>query len=76
MRRPNYDGTQACADHPYPDVVFFPPERRGVPREARELCRRCTFRVDCAAYAMANDFEGIWGGTTYEQRRRAQGKKP
>lgn len=29
----------------------------------------CPFRDPCLAYALANDVEGVWGGTTYAERR-------
>ena len=29
----------------------------------------CPFRDPCLAYSLANDVEGVWGGTTYAERR-------
>jgi WhiB family redox-sensing transcriptional regulator len=38
--------------------------------EAKAVCRRCPVRAQCLAWAVAADtVEGIWGGTTEEERR-------
>jgi WhiB family redox-sensing transcriptional regulator len=44
-------------------------------QEAKAVCRRCTVRRDCLAYALAHGEDiGIWGGLSSRQRRaiRAQ----
>ena len=49
--------------------IFFP-ERGVIPRAAMAVCARCTVRPQCLQYALDNDEVGIWGGKTYEARRR------
>jgi WhiB family redox-sensing transcriptional regulator len=37
---------------------------------ARRVCHRCPVRTECLAHALLNDErEGIWGGTTPNQRK-------
>jgi WhiB family redox-sensing transcriptional regulator len=51
--------------------AFFP--RKGESAAiAKRICNtRCNVREDCLAYALEQrvDF-GVWGGTTYRQRRK------
>ena len=40
-------------------------------RAARALCRMCKVRDECLQYAfVTKQVDGIWGGTTEEERRR------
>ena len=34
------------------------------------ICAGCPVARECAEYAVAIEADGIWGGLTYEQRRR------
>jgi WhiB family redox-sensing transcriptional regulator len=66
----------ACRDPGIPTRVFF--AYRGdleTMRAAQKICAGCTVRVQCLAYALAVDAEGIWGGTTHQQRERMQGRR-
>lgn len=62
-----------------PDLFF--PERGASTREAKEVCRACTVRLDCLEYALVNSEKfGIWGGLSERERRtlrrdRAQRRK-
>ena len=57
------------------DPELFHPER-GVAqrdlREAKAVCAACPVREPCLAYALTPPVEkfGIWGGFTWQQRRR------
>ena len=52
-----------------PDLFF--PERGASTREAKEVCRACTVRLDCLEYALVNGEKfGIWGGLSERERRR------
>lgn len=52
-----------------PDLFF--PERGASTREAKEVCRGCTVRLDCLEYALVNGEKfGIWGGLSERERRR------
>jgi WhiB family transcriptional regulator, redox-sensing transcriptional regulator len=50
------------------------------PFPALMVCMSCPVRRECREYAMTNNELGIWGGTTYDERRRLrrklQGKMP
>lgn len=55
--------------------LFFADERakrRGlpaeVPPEVAPVCGACEVRLECLDWALSNDEEGVWGGTTLQQR--------
>jgi WhiB family redox-sensing transcriptional regulator len=51
--------------------LFFPIGPMGSAaqiRSAQAICDRCTVSQDCLSYAMRTMPEGIWGGTTREER--------
>lgn len=56
--------------------TFFPVGRQGRRRlasgdlsePAKQVCRRCPAVRDCLKYALGNDVQGVWGGTTYDER--------
>jgi len=53
--------------------VFFP--RKITPAAvdyAKAHCRRCPVLGPCLAYALLNDADGIWGGTTAAERQEMQ----
>lgn len=70
----------ACKEWPqeYLDD-FFPLSEDGARREMKltkppvhvmDICRnRCPVQAQCLATALRNNLVGIWGGTTYSQRR-------
>ncbi|MGH3149302.1 MAG: WhiB family transcriptional regulator [Streptosporangiaceae bacterium] len=64
----------ACRDA-NPDL-FFPVAAKGATlrdiARAKTVCRRCAVRLACLAYAVENGQEGIWGGTTNDERRAMQ----
>lgn len=53
--------------------LFFPEgtkEQQGVATyKAKHICSGCTIAKQCLAEALANDEEGIWGGTTTNERK-------
>jgi WhiB family redox-sensing transcriptional regulator len=67
--------------------LFFPISRAGPAREqvasAKAICARCEIRQACLGYALdAGPVQGVWGGTTEEERgrllrrkRRAHGRR-
>ena len=69
------DGVQ-CAELP---SVFFPndepdPESRKVMVDvAKQICNDCAVRLRCFDYALSAGMQGIWGGTTYEERQKLKG---
>jgi WhiB family redox-sensing transcriptional regulator len=40
---------------------------------AKAVCGRCAVRANCLSYALETRPEGIWGGTTEEERRAKRG---
>jgi WhiB family redox-sensing transcriptional regulator len=57
--------------------LFFPisyagPALRQVAK-AKAICARCQIQQDCLGYALdAGSIQGVWGGTTEEERRLLQ----
>lgn len=60
----------ACRGHD--PELFFPIGTTGpaVPQAeaAKLVCRGCGVRVECLTVAMSGRFDGVWGGTTVEER--------
>jgi WhiB family redox-sensing transcriptional regulator len=57
--------------------LFFPvsPNGRAILQaaEAKAVCARCPVRRECLEYAQTNaPIDGIWGGTTPQERQRAR----
>lgn len=70
---PPVDGSQPCRD--VDPELFFP--KRSEPdfsEPAIATCRRCPFLHECLAYALTNDVDGVWGGTTPAQRSALRDK--
>ena len=51
--------------------LFFPDDKRnkGVVAIAKSFCDRCPIQSDCLDHAIKNEEQGIWGGTTDDERR-------
>ena len=66
------DGAGKCKTHPTPDDFTEDGQRKGQ-RAARERARRtcwgCPFLKPCHAWAVDTMQEGVYGGTTTEERR-------
>lgn len=81
------DGAPLCAETD--PELFFPVEPfDGSKRiieyyssesEAKAICGKCPYQLDCLTYALkSSDLQGIWGGTTAKDRtaiRRGRGAK-
>jgi WhiB family redox-sensing transcriptional regulator len=57
----------ACGQTPEPDA-FTPLTDEGV-EAARRFCRTCPVLADCLSWALAAGVDGVWGGTTEDERR-------
>ena len=68
---PNW-GAGACHQGVGVDTeIFFTDDKAlEVPEEPASYCRRCDIQADCLAFALEYDERGVWGNTTYEQRKR------
>ncbi|HZR47898.1 MAG TPA: WhiB family transcriptional regulator [Streptosporangiaceae bacterium] len=54
----------------FPVSVTGPAVRQA--EAAKTVCRGCTVRENCLSYALEIMPEGIWGGTTREERQAAR----
>lgn len=70
--RPDWLLYALCAVDQIDVDLFFPrDEMRGQDHLlARDYCNRCPVRFQCLAYALHNREEGIWGGTSTDERYR------
>ncbi len=59
----------ACARPGVDPEWFFPVGDPGAEERARAVCAGCPVRDACLAYAMEHAVQGIWAGTTTEERR-------
>ena len=65
-----------CATHPNPDLWFAhnKPGHTGSlsndQKKAIAICRQCPVRLPCLVEAIKTNSEGVWGGTTHNQRKR------
>jgi len=58
--------------------LFFPGPGVWQAQVAKAVCGRCAVRANCLSYALEIMPEGIWGGTTREERqaaRRSSGRR-
>ena len=78
----NWRAASACLNAD-PDLFFPVAVGNAVSKQvsrALRLCQECTVRQDCLDFAMqTGEKDGIWGGTTPEERiraRRARNRRP
>ena len=64
--RPKWMARAACREV---DTSVFFPARGEATNEARAICSGCPVAGPCLAYAVAEDVEGCWGGTSKRERR-------
>ena len=44
--------------------------------EMKGICNSCVHKIECRDYAIADpNIFGIWGGTTYEERRELRASR-
>ena len=69
VERESWTKQALCAGHP-DRRAWFPEEYRSA-GPARAVCRVCPVRSECLTYAITTgQDDGIWGGTTPQERRR------
>ena len=66
--RPPWMSQAACRGS---TANFFPGAGESLDA-AREVCSVCPVRAPCAAYALENDLQGVWAGTSQRERRRSR----
>jgi len=58
--------------------LFFPATAAGIGRrqigKAKTVCGRCVVRANCLSHALKTEQDGIWGGTTAQERRAMGGR--
>jgi hypothetical protein len=42
---------------------------------ARRVCIGCPYKLECLTYAVENNMDGVWGGTSEGERRRMKETK-
>lgn len=71
-----FDGTQICKE--VDPEIFFPEDyddRKAV-IEAKGICNSCPLTTSCLKYALTDkSLDGIWGGTTPNERRNIRRRK-
>ena len=56
------------------DRIFFPGKGKPANKRAyRRYCTGCPVQLICLKYAVVNDLDGIWGGTTKSERTSMHG---
>lgn len=67
-----FDTTNAACTTADPDI-FFPEQGKGNTRlmveQAKAICAGCPVAMQCLAEAIAENHDGIWGGTTAKERK-------
>ena len=49
--------------------LFFAPSKSDVTTVAISICQSCPVRQQCFYEAISYGYDGVWGGSTYDQRR-------
>ena len=58
-----------CRDGAIPLDDFYPASYAAMPPEMERACAACPVREECLEYAIWNESDGYWGGTTPLQRK-------
>jgi WhiB family redox-sensing transcriptional regulator len=80
MQRPSFTESGPAACQSEADLFFPDPKDRSVEtlrqvRAAKAICGRCPYKLECAEWAIQTPYEeGIWGGLTEAERRKARRK--
>ena len=62
---PEWHTQAACRGHD-PELFFT---NGSYPQATYDICQACPVRIDCLEHAIANDEQGMWGGTSERDRR-------
>lgn len=52
--------------------LFFADHVRSTVKKAKQLCASCAVQQECLEYALRNNDDGVWGGMTANERRKAK----
>jgi WhiB family redox-sensing transcriptional regulator len=74
-----FDTTDAACATADPEI-FFPEQGKGNKheqvRQAKAICAGCPIAMQCLAEAIAENHDGIWGGTTVNERKMMKRTRP
>lgn len=73
-----FDATNANCATADPELFFPEGPRSAVTNStayAKAICVTCPVKLACLQEALANDYDGIWGGTTTSERRSMRSKR-
>lgn len=56
--------------------TVYRPEFDKSPKRAKAVCRICPVASDCLKYALVHNEQGVWGGTTEEDREAMNRDQP
>jgi WhiB family redox-sensing transcriptional regulator len=62
---PTWEGAK-CADPWIDPETFF---SASLVDAAKAICEPCPLKTQCLEYALENNYEGVWGGTTDDDRK-------
>lgn len=68
---PRFDGPRPCMEVG-PDAFVTDGTDRLEDASLQRICVGCPFIDPCREFAISYDVRGVWGGTTYAERRRAR----
>ena len=76
IEKPKFFEQAFCRTNPDVLVSDFYRSKGGGPVSAKVklCCRVCLVQKECLVYALKNNEEGYWGGTTEKERRRIKSK--
>ncbi|GAA1714726.1 WhiB family transcriptional regulator [Brachybacterium phenoliresistens] len=57
------------------DTGIFFPSKGGSTTAARKVCGSCPVRAECLELALQDTLDGIWGGTTPNERKAMRRKR-
>lgn len=64
----NFGDHPECADED-PELFFPEPGQVAQIGTAKAVCMSCPIRTACLSYALRHGVEGVWSGTTEDERR-------
>lgn len=67
LRLPEFFSEARCAGE---KPTLFQSSKPHFARAAKAVCEQCPIRARCLDWAVKNLEEGVWGGTTAEERQR------
>lgn len=70
MRPPDWMSEASCAGM-IDDALWFPASGDRVDPHAKAICKLCPVSTQCLTYAIQTRSEGVWAGTSSDQRRRS-----